>query len=919
MNRIPRCTSFLCTFLFLFSWALAKDGRFLTPESDADPMDILIDYVLANSSKYHLTAEDIAEFQVTHQRQDKKTGITYLYLGQMHDGIAVKGAILNGAITPRGELIHLGNRFVKNLAQRVEETIPAIPQQQAYGRTAELLGVVLKAPAKALSEADGPEKKMMFEGLNLSHDPVPVQLVYVLAEDGAVKLGWQLVVRQMGTDDWWEMVVSARDGSLLKKHNYTVYDRWAPGSGFINKDRIEVGRAGFDAKRGGGGSYFVLPGPVESPNHGAFALVNDPAHLTASPFGWHDTDGVPGAEFTTTQGNNVHAYQDRDGNDSPAGDDPDGGAGLVFNIPPDFGQEPINYTDSATINLFYWNNLIHDVLYFYGFDEEGGNFQENNYGNGGAGSDSVNAQSQSRADQPPSDTTRNNANFSTPSDGANPRMRMYEWTEPLNTSFTVNAPASIAGDYGATAAGFGGDLLDNPLTGDVELVDDGDNEGGAGSVTDACQDLVGFTAGRIAILDRGACEFGVKVLNAEEAGAIGAIVVNNQGNGTISMGGGAVGDQVTIPAVMIGQDDGQLIKDALAGKQTVNITTVVEPSTLPNRDSDFDNGIIAHEYGHGVSNRLTGGPNQVGCLGGDEQAGEGWSDFIGLYFTAQPGDQGTDVRGIGTYPSFEPVTGGGIRPFPYSTDMGVNGVTYDNVGDFSIPHGVGFVFCTMLWDMYWALVDEHGYDADLYEGTGGNNIAFRLVMEGMALQPCTPGFVDARDAIIAADEALNGGENVCLIWQAFANRGLGLSADQGAVGSVTDGTPAFDVPMAVITGQPQSVSDCTGETVVLTVIATGPSLSYQWRKDGLDLPGENGATLTLTNIQMADAGDYDVVVSSSGCPVTSDTATVTVGDGLSYGNEAVSLWTMPVPGCDDVNSNGFLDVQDLSQLVNEIE
>jgi hypothetical protein len=212
-------------------------------------------------------------------------------------------------------------------------------------------------------------------------------------------------------------------------------------------------------------------------------------------------------------------------------------------------------------------------------------------------------------------------------------------------------------------------------------------------------------------------------------------------------------------------------------------------------DGSLDNGIIAHEYGHGISNRLTAGPAAAGCLGNAEQMGEGWSDWLGLMVTIEPGDQATDARGIGTFATGEPITGGGIRPSPYSTDMTVNGFTYGNIGSLSIPHGVGFVWGTMIWDMTWDLIAANGGTiGDVYTGTSGNNIAMQLVLDGMKLQPCSPGFVDGRDAILMADQLNNGGANQCLIWEAFARRGLGLSAVQGSSGSVNDGTEAFDVP-----------------------------------------------------------------------------------------------------------------------------
>ena len=100
----------------------------------------------------------------------------------------------------------------------------------------------------------------------------------------------------------------------------------------------------------------------------------------------------------------------------------------------------------------------------------------------------------------------------------------------------------------------------------------------------------------------------------------------------------------------------------------------------------------------------------------------------------------------------------------------------------------------MIWDLNWAFIDQYGFDTDFYTGTGGNNIAMQLVIDGLKLQNCSPGFVDGRDAILQADELTNGGANRCLIWEAFANRGLGLNASQGSPFNSNDGIENFDIP-----------------------------------------------------------------------------------------------------------------------------
>ena len=267
----------------------------------------------------------------------------------------------------------------------------------------------------------------------------------------------------------------------------------------------------------------------------------------------------------------------------------------------------------------------------------------------------------------------------------------------------------------------------------------------------------------------------------------------------------------------------------------------------PDRDGDLDNGIIIHEYGHGVSNRLTGGPATTSCLNNAEQAGEGWSDFLSYMLTMPSGVEPAGGRGIGTYALNQPTTGLGIRNQRYSTNTSINTSSYDTIkSSGGSEHNVGEVWAEMLWEVNYAMIAEHGFDADLINGTAGNNKTLQLVMDGLKLQPCSPGFVDARNAIIAADQADNAGANKCLLWTAFAKRGLGFSATQGSSGSVSDGTQAFDLPVA-----------CNG--VAMTATAT-PS------------PVPAGQQLT-----------YDVhLVNNAAGPVSGVTATSHIGDHATY-------------------------------------
>jgi hypothetical protein len=147
-------------------------------------------------------------------------------------------------------------------------------------------------------------------------------------------------------------------------------------------------------------------------------------------------------------------------------------------------------------------------------------------------------------------------------DGPIGQAAAEDWLAGNEVDMVVSSPPGIAGTYDSAGALFGpGGALSDGTTGDMELVNDG-----SGVPSQGCDPLVGFTPGRIAFIDRGTCEFGVKALNAEQAGASAAVIANDrEATVLVFMGGGVVGDQVTIPVFAIGQDDGNLIRPELPG------------------------------------------------------------------------------------------------------------------------------------------------------------------------------------------------------------------------------------------------------------------------------------------------------------------------------------------------------------------
>lgn len=767
-------------------------------------------YLSENAAKFNITPD--VQWRISDEFTDAN-GITHVYYLQTNQGIDVDIQLV-GIHVKDGEIFHSTGDFFTEIARAARtESISATQALQIALADRELTS---DAPLTPISTARTPNKETLFQLDDIALQNIKVGLLYVVLNEEEARLVWEVDIYEKDAQHWWTVRVDAVTSEVVEARNKVLHcDFGAPSVEEYNC-RIQDLRAMSDeeaetAIKAGylnystygsvhththectahtqnaaltlaSNSYRALPLGVESPNHGSFTLLNDPAAkgINASPFGWHDTDGVPGAEYTITRGNNVYAQEDQAGFNGlfGAGYSPDGGANLCF----DWAFDPVadpqtgDNLNAAITNLFVWNNFMHDIFYNYGFTEECGNYQENNYGNGGAAGDPVMADAQDGLGT-------NNANFAPTADGTDGRLQMFLWDLSQTESFTVNTGGGgIAGTYTMEIGNFGAGAF--TVTGDLVLVEDGTgNNEGCNALTNAAA-----LAGNIALIDRGNCEFGAKCLAAENAGAIAAVVCNNVAGAPIAMGPGAVGASVTIPSVMISQGDCATIRAQIP---TVNVTLEATPLI----DGDFDAGIIAHEYGHGISTRLTGGASSTGCITNGEQMGEGWSDFWGLVLTVKPGDNADTPRGIGTYALGQPITGGGIRPFPYTRDMSINPHTYADMQNEAAPHGVGSVWCVTIWDLYWNLVDVYGYDTDLYFGTGGNNVAMRLVTEACKLQPCSPGFVDGRDAILAADAAIYGGVNECIIWETFARRGVGQNANQNGTDQGGE-TEDFTVPAA---------------------------------------------------------------------------------------------------------------------------
>jgi extracellular elastinolytic metalloproteinase len=306
------------------------------------------------------------------------------------------------------------------------------------------------------------------------------------------------------------------------------------------------------------------------------------------------------------------------------------------------------------------------------------------------------------------------------------------------------------------------------------------------------------------------------------------------------------------------------------------------------RHTAMDSSIVFHEYTHGVTNRMVGGPMDVWAL---EQIqcggmGEGWSDYIACTIN------NTDV--VGAWLINNP---DGIRRYRYDSSFP------DNFGDlgtgrYDEVHNIGEIWCATLMEMNKNI---------------GEYLALELVIDALKLSPTNPSFIDMRDSILAAlEDKLNAQDHALSledynrakrgIWAAFAKFGMGVEAQSngaslsGIVASFKmseDVLPGqklhleADPDLAIPDNQPEGVTNILSVTEAgkITQVAVAVNIEHTYIGDlKVSLTSPDGNTVILHNRKGARTANLKEAYTSLTTPALS---------GL-IGGQAQGDWTLKV-------------------------
>ena len=304
---------FLRLLLLLILPGIVNAQKSTYKKPDPAPLKILVDaYLSEHKTSWNLTDADIRNWVISDLYSNEKTGIIYLYVHQQVNNINIFNAVSSVSIKD-GKIASFAKRLYADAIGKANSNLPSNSEIFAIQKTAEHLGLKMREEPKIIYTNKSSNKKY-YSSPSLSKEKIRVELIYQPVKK-TLRLAWNVNVHLIDGSHWWNVRVDAVTGVVLGKNDWTTscnFDGADPASyttAASSQDQVP-NTANVVNASSVVPSYRVYPLPFESPLSGSSSLISNPSDSIASPFGWHDTNGLTGADYFITRGNNVYAYDD---------------------------------------------------------------------------------------------------------------------------------------------------------------------------------------------------------------------------------------------------------------------------------------------------------------------------------------------------------------------------------------------------------------------------------------------------------------------------------------------------------------------------------------------------------------------------------------------------------------------------------
>lgn len=380
------------------------------PSGNWNAFGVVSEFLQENAAVFQLDELALEDSRVTRSYTSKRAGTLHWTLQQRHLGYDVFGAELRANFLRTGALLNIGSDYLPTPEEGFKTSAFRLDPRAALEAALASIGESLPKSAPELAEGTAWPRLVHWQ-----HDdwerPLQLERILFPLTRTELRAAYHVHLGGLGGLNNYRVVLDAETGGTLWRLNEVYHYGGTEDATFrvYTTDSPNPLSPGLDTV----GTF--APSEVSR----QLLVVPAGAVTAQSPNGWIN-DGV-----NTTVGNNCIAQSDVFGTNN-ADPRPVGSPYRVFDQPIDLSLSPDTYTPASVINLFYWGNEYHDRLYIAGFDEASGNFQDQNFGNGGQGGDAMLLDAQDGGDT-------NNARYFHGPEGSPGRIEMYRWTTTPQT------------------------------------------------------------------------------------------------------------------------------------------------------------------------------------------------------------------------------------------------------------------------------------------------------------------------------------------------------------------------------------------------------------------------------------------------------------------------------------------------------